>query len=108
MSNRRHYNRIIIGQKATLAAKYFTIDVIIDDLSETGVSVSTYSSPPLIECGPDTLLALEFQPSVGETLTLHCRVKWIDEFPSHGSRSKKRRIGMEIINPPWDQSKSFL
>lgn len=105
MGNRRQHNRIIVGQKALLISGDITFEVVIDDLSENGVSVSTYSSKQLISFGPETLLALNFQPSEGETLNLQCRVKWVDDFLSHGSGSK---IGMEILNPPWEQSKSFL
>jgi hypothetical protein len=105
MDRRRRYNRIIVGQKALLISGDITLEAVIDDLAENGVSVSTYSSKPLIEFGPETLLTLNFQPTTGETLNLHCRVKWVDKLLPHGSGS---RIGMEIINPPWEQSKSFL
>ena len=103
--DRRQFNRIIVGQKALLISGDITLEVVIDDLSENGVSVSTYSSNPLIEFGTGTLLTLNFQPTTGETLDLHCRVKWVDKLLSRGSGSS---IGMEIINPPWEQSKSFL
>ena len=105
MSKRRQHNRIIVGQKALLIAGDITLEVVIDDLSENGVSVSTYSSKPLTEFGTETLLTLSFQPSAGETLNLQCKVKWVDKFLPRGSGS---RIGMEIFNPPWEQSKSFL
>ena len=102
---RRQFNRIIVGQKALLISGDITLEVVIDDLSENGVSVSTRSSKPLTEFGPETLLTLNFQPAPGETLSLQCRVKWVDKLPSRGSGSM---IGMEIIDPPWEQSKSFL
>ena len=105
MDKIRHHNRITVGQKAVLISGDITLEVVIDDLSEDGVSVSTYSSQPLMEFGPETLLTLNFQPAAGETLSLQCRVKWVDKRLPHGSGS---RIGMEIINPPWEQSKSFL
>lgn len=105
MGGKRQHNRIILGQKALLIAGDITLEVVIDDLSEDGVSVSTYSSKPLIEFGPETLLTLTFQPAAGETLNLRCRVKWVDNLLTHGLGSK---IGMEIIDPPWEQSKSFL
>jgi hypothetical protein len=103
--DRRQFNRIVLGQKALLISGDITLEVVIDDLSENGVSVSTYSSKPLTEFGPETLLTLNFQPTTGETLNLQCRVKWVDKFLPHGSGS---RIGLEIIDPPWEQSKSFL
>jgi hypothetical protein len=102
---RRQFNRITVGQKALLISGDITLEVVIEDLSENGVSVSTYSSKPLSEFGPETLLTLTFQPAAGETLNLQCRVKWVDKLRSRGSGSM---MGMEIIDPPWDQSKSFL
>lgn len=104
MDKRRQHNRITIDQKALLISGGITLEVVIDDLSEDGVSVSTYSSKPLTEFGPDTLLTLTFQPTTRETLNLQCRVKWV-KLLHRGSGTK---IGMEIINSPWEQSKSFL
>ena len=105
MSKRRQHNRIILGQRALLTSGDITLEVVIDDLSESGAGVSTYSSVPLTDFGPETLLTLNFQPTTRETLNFQCRVKWVDKFLPHGSRY---RIGMEIINPSWEQSKSFL
>ena len=104
MDRRRQHNRITVDQRALLISGDITLEVVIDDLSEDGVSVSTHFSEPLIKFGPETLLTLTFQPTTRETLNLQCRVKWVKPLP-HGSGS---RIGMEIINPPWEQSKSFL
>jgi len=58
--NRRQFNRITVGQKALLISGDITLEVVIDDLSENGVSVSTRSSKPLTEFGPETLLTLNF------------------------------------------------
>lgn len=104
MDKRRQFNRITVGYKALLISGDNTLEVVIDDLSENGVSVSTYSSNPLMEFGPEALLTMTFQPTTGETLNLQCRVKWVKPLP-RGSGSS---IGMEIINSPWEQSSSFL
>ena len=104
MNKKSRKNRITVDQRALLISGDITLEVVIDDLSEDGVCVSTYSSKPLTVFGPETLLTLTFQPSKKETLNLQCKVKWV-KLLHHGSGS---RIGMEIINPPWEQSKSFL
>ena len=104
MDKRRQHNRITVDQKALLISGDITLEAVIDDLSEDGVSVSTYSAKPLIEFGPETLLTLTFQPTPRETLNFQCKVKWVKLLP----RGAGSRIGMEIINPPWEQSKSFL
>ncbi len=67
MDEKRQHNRIMIGQKALLISGDITFEVVIDNLSENGVSVSTYSSQPLSELAPETLLTLTFQLTPLET-----------------------------------------
>jgi hypothetical protein len=102
---RRVADRIMIGFKATLSSGDITFEGVIDDLSEKGVKVLTYSSKSPIIFAPETLITLNFQPSSSETLNLDCRVKWTGKLRPHGSESK---IGMEIINSPWEESRLFV
>ncbi len=81
-----------------------TVEAVIDDLSENGVCVLTYSLEPLRELRPEAPVTLSFETVTAETLNFHCKVEWLGKLP-HGIGSK---IGMKIIDPPWDQSKSFL
>ncbi len=105
MGERRQHTRIVLGQKALLIAGGITLEVVIDDLSADGLSVSTYSPKPLREIGAGKELVLNFQPASGEELSLRCRVKWVDKFLPYGSGF---RIGMEIIGPSLGESKAFL
>ena len=102
---RRVANRIKIGFKATLSSGDITFEGVIDDLSEKGVKVLMYSSKSPETFAPETPITLNFQPSSRETLNLDCRVKWTGKLRPHGSESK---IGMEIINSPWDESRLFV
>jgi hypothetical protein len=104
MDSRRKHNRISVGYRAMLISGENNLEGVIDSLSEDGVSVSTHTSKSLIEFGPETLITMTFKPTAEETLNLQCRVKWVKPL-LHGSGS---RIGMEIIDPPWEQSNSFL
>jgi len=105
LMEQRRYERIKIGYKTTLVSGSAALEGVIDDLSENGVSVVVYSSEPLQQFTPDTEVTLNFQPTSEETLTLQCRVKWVDRLQRRG---RAYRIGMEVIDPPWKESKSFL
>jgi len=102
---RRVADRIKIGFKATLSSGDITFEGVIDDLSETGVKVLTYSSKSPKTFAPETPITLNFQPSSSEILNLDCRVKWTGKLRPSGSEN---RIGMEIINPPWEESLFFV
>jgi len=102
---RRRSQRIKICFRATVRSRDITFEGVIDDLSENGVNVLTYSSESPIEFSPESHVVLNFQPTSRETLNLHCNVKWAEKLQP---RASKYRIGMEIINPPWEGSISFL
>jgi len=103
---RRRFKRIKIGFRATISSRDVIFEGVIEDLSETGVNVLTYSPRSPAEYPyPVTDVTLNFQPTSGEILNLHCNVKWVDKLRPHGLQY---RIGMEIIDPPWEKSISFL
>ena len=102
---RRQYNRISVGYKVTLISGDVTLEGAINDLSENGAKALFYTSEHLTGFIPETPITLKFQPSPTETLKLNCIVKWIDNLKSYVSKYK---IGVEIINPPWEESSSFL
>ena len=99
---RRHSGRIQIGFKVTVASGNSRLEGEIDDLSESGVSVLLYASPEQVELAPDTEVGLNFQATSGEIINLSCRVKWKEK------KGLRTRIGMEITDPPWESSASFL
>ncbi len=105
LMEQRHRNRIRVGYKATIIAGDVILEGVIENLSESGASVLIYSLSPLTGFSPETALRLKFEPAPGEILNLDCRIKWIDNLHSHGM---KYIFGLEIIDPPWKDSSSFL
>ncbi len=104
---RRRSKRIFASFNTELTSGGKSYTGIIENLSENGVGVYMETAPTknTIDCTPGTTLQLKFQPISGETLYLHCKVKWSHKTPPHGLTNS---IGMEIIEPPWDRSDYFL
>ncbi len=106
---KRRFRRIFTGFNAEFISGNKSYAGTISDLSENGVGVYVKTTPVenAIDCTPGTTLQLKFQPIPGETLCLDCTVKWLHtkKSPPHGLTNS---IGMEIVDPPWDQSKYFL
>ncbi len=103
--DKRNVDRINGGFEAELIYEGRSYKGIIEDLSETGVNVTTFPADIEVDFIPGTSADLKFQPHPGETLVLNCRIKWSDKISPHGL---KHRIGMEVIDPPWKDSSSFL
>ena len=102
---KRHVDRINGGFETEIIYEGRSYKGIIDDLSENGVMVTTLPAEIEVDFIPGSSVDLKFQPHPGETLVLKCRIKWSDKVSPHGL---KHRIGMEVIDPPWKESNSFL
>ncbi|MBI5409346.1 MAG: PilZ domain-containing protein [Nitrospirae bacterium] len=102
---KRKSRRIVAGYKAEIIYEGKSYEGIVDDLSEAGVGVVIPPSNNPPDIPPGAALVLEFQPVSGETLNLQCRVRWSYKVPPHNLTLK---MGLEILNPPWDKSGSFL
>ncbi|RJQ20603.1 MAG: PilZ domain-containing protein [Nitrospiraceae bacterium] len=102
---KRNAKRIVGGYKAEIIYEGKSYEGIIDDLSETGVGLLTGPLEDPLEVAPGMTLELRFHPLSGEMIILQCRVKWLQKAPPHGLKMK---MGLEILNPPWDMSGSFL
>ncbi len=98
---KRLSKRIIIGLKAEIISGDIICEGVIENLSEAGIYVITAPTKTEIDFAPGTILEVKFQFLSGETLNLHCEVKWSYKTPPHGLTN---RIGMKIIDPPWDMS----
>ncbi len=98
---KRLSKRIIIGLKAEIISGDIICEGVIENLSETGIYVITAPTKSEIDFAPGTILEVKFQFLSGETLNLHCEVKWSYKTPPHGLTN---RIGMKIIDPLWDMS----
>ncbi len=102
---RRNFDRINGGFEAEVIYEGRSYKGIIEDLSETGVRISTLPAEIEVDFVPGSFIDLKFQPHPGETLVLNCRIKWAEKVSPHGL---KYAIGMEVIDPPWKESNSFL
>ncbi len=102
---KRNSKRIFIGFDAEIIYEGSSYTAVIDNLSENGVSVITVPAKTELDFTPGATLKLKFQSHPGETLILHCKVKWSRKIPPHGLT---HRIGLEIKDPPWDKSNYFL
>lgn len=69
----------------------------VENLSPDGAYLVTGPVKIPMEFAPDLFLALKFHVPTGETLDLHCRIKWSYPTPPHGYTHS---IGVEIIAPP--------
>lgn len=98
---KRLSKRIIIGLKAEIISGDIICEGVIENLSEAGIYVITAPTKTEIDFAPGTILEVKFQFLSGETLNLQCEVKWSYKTPPH---SLTNRIGMKIIDPPWDMS----
>jgi hypothetical protein len=103
--NKRQFKRITAGYKARIICGDKNYVGIIENLSETGVNVITDPIEATVDFAPGESIDLKIEVPSGETLNLHCKIKWASKIPPHGIRS---RIGMEIIEPPWDKIAYFL
>ena len=102
---KRQSKRIIIGFKVEITHGGENYEGEIEDLSEGGVCVTAFPAEMKFNFSPEEMLDLKFQPNSDETLNLQCRIKWIAKAPPQGL---KKRIGMEILDPPWDESGYFI
>lgn len=102
---KRRADRINGGFEAKFTYEGNTYNGIIDNLSESGLNFLSAPTDIEVDFKPGTLLNLEFQPSPGEKLVLNCRIKWAKKIPP---RNLKYDIGMEVIDPAWEDSKYFL
>ncbi len=103
--DRRRFARIHGGYDAEIIHEGRNYAAIIENLSENGVCVITLPTGIPVDIAPGEKLKTKFRPHPGETLVLNCIVRWSNKTPPHGLTT---RLGMEIIDPPWDKSGSFI
>lgn len=102
---RRRHKRIIIGFDAEINYNGRNYTGVIENLSESGVCLLTNPTEDEVEFTRGTAITLTFSPYPGETLTLQCCIKWSYTIKPHGILN---RIGMKIIEPPWEKSGFFI
>jgi hypothetical protein len=95
---RRRSERKTVHLKAERLSGNERHAVFIENISEHGIHIITAPSDSASDFPPNTPLDLRFQLSSGETIELHCIVRWSHQkTPPDGMTSS---IGMEIIDPP--------
>ncbi len=95
---KRHSRRIKVDLDAERISGDEKYGVFIENISECGIHIITTHSNEHRKYAPGTDIDLRFHFSSGETLNLHCRVRWAySKVPPNGLTDC---IGLEIINPP--------
>jgi len=95
---KRRFKRIKVNLKAERISGDEKYGVLIEDISENGIHIITTPSNTHKKYTPGTDIDLKFHLSSGETLNLHCKVRWAYlKFPPDGLTDS---IGLEIIDPP--------
>lgn len=95
---KRRSRRIKINLKAERISGDEKCGVFIENISENGIHMITTPSEMHEKYRPGTDIDLKFHLSSGETLSLHCKVRWAHlKIPTNGLTDS---IGLEIIDPP--------
>jgi len=103
--NKRIAKRITAGYKAKVLFEDKTYQGIIENLSETGASVTIVSQEKGLGFTPGKELKLQFEIQPGEKIDLNCTIRWSTKLPPHGLINS---IGLEIIDPDWEKCNGFL
>lgn len=98
--DRRYSERIKAGYKTEINYGDNAYPGIIENISASGVNVLTAELAPGIEFLPDKDIELKFQSHTGITISLKCKIMWTTKIPPQNVR---HRIGMEIVELPWDK-----
>ena len=104
MENRQN-KRIAVGYKAEIIYGGRSFDCVLENLSTVGAFIITASASSGSELKRDELLELRFEPEPGETVSLNCRIVWLKQTLPHRLTV---RIGLEILNPSWEQCNFFV
>jgi len=103
--NKRNSKRIIAGYKTEIKYDDTVYMGVVENLSENGVNVLTDPIGNSIDFRPGETIDLKIESPAGESLNLICLIKWSDRELPHNIRI---RIGLEIIDPPWNKTEYFL
>lgn len=101
----RNAKRITIGFRAEILYGEYRFSGTIENLSPAGVCIISDPLDEDLDFLSGSSIQLTFHPRADETLILHCTLLWAKR-PVLGSQAYK--IGMEISDPPWEQSRVFV
>lgn len=103
--DKRVAKRIIAGYKAEITFEDKTYQGTIENISETGANILIVSLEEGLNFTQGKTLILKFGIQPDEILTFNCIIKWSTKLPPHGFI---KTIGVEIIDPNWEECRSFL
>lgn len=103
--DRRSSQRIITGYKVELLSGDNSHTGIIENLSASGVNVLTDPLDAEIEFLPNESIELKFKAHTGKAVILKCTIMWSSKIPPDNVR---HRIGMKLLEMPWDKFDYFL
>jgi hypothetical protein len=98
--------RVFTGIKTELISGSKSYTGFIANLSEKGIGLYVGPTETAIDFAPRTKLEIKFQTPLGETLNLHCELKWLHTYnnPPHGITNS---MGIEIIDAPPEYIEFF-
>lgn len=101
----RNARRITIGFRTEILYGEYRFGGTIENLSPAGVCILSDPLDEDLDFLTGSPIQLTFHPREDETLILHCILLWakrpVPEIPVY-------KIGMEISDPPWEQSRVFV
>ena len=102
---RRLFKRIAFGVKTEIILDGKSFRGVIEDLSEAGANIKTYPIGDTSGLVQGAEMELKFSQLDDEIIVLNCKIQWIQiAYPN----SQTYKIGMVLINPPWDESNCFI
>ena len=101
----RIFKRITAGYKADIIHSGKSYPGLIENLSEKGVNIITDPIDDAVQFKTGEVIVLRCETPSGEIIDLTCMIKWSGKT---SPRNVRRKIGAEIIAPPWQKSKHFL
>lgn len=102
---RRRVKRITFGVRAESIIHGRHVPSVIEDLSETGACILTGPVDDTSGLVEGANVELKFRPVDLEVMVLNCMIQWIRKaYPNRNLY----KLGMVVIDPPWDESRCFL
>ena len=101
----RSAERIETGYKTEIAYDGKNYSGILENISGAGANVLTDPLNPETEFLDGNHIELKFKAHTGKTVIIKCMVIWSTKIPPDNVRC---RIGMKIIELPWDKFDFFL
>lgn len=101
----RHQKRIAVGYRAEVVCGGKHYEGIIENLSATGLNVLINSPVPETDLRQNNTVELRFDLCPEQSASLSCRVVWSTKTLPHNLST---RLGLEIVDPSWDQYRCIL